>query len=186
LTVQVQAGQPPEIVYFTAVPAQIVAGGAVMLKWEARRAESATLKDLRTSQAVSVAVTGEREVRPEQSTTYLLCAANAYGEVCAQARVDVRGGPSNSVPVAIAGEDRTTSSPLVTLDGSRSYDPDGDPLTYRWRQIGGLFPANISNPDQAVTGVELTGPGLYTFELKVTDPTGASSTATVSILYRVP
>lgn len=184
--VQVLPGQPPEIVYFTAIPDQITAGGAATLKWQTRRAESATLRDLRTSQAVSVAVTGEREVRPEQSTTYLLCAANAYGEVCAQARVDVRGGPSNSVPVAIAGEDRTTSSPLVTLDGSRSYDPDGDPLTYRWRQIGGLLPANISNPNQAVTGVELTGPGFYTFELKVTDPTGASSTATVSILYRVP
>ena len=45
---------------------------------------------------------------------------------------------SNS-PVANAGLDQTVmSSSTVTLDGSASYDPDGDlPLAYGWTQSGG-------------------------------------------------
>lgn len=39
----------------------------------------------------------------------------------------------NTAPVAHAGEDQKFStSTLVTLDGSRSYDADDDPLTYQW------------------------------------------------------
>jgi hypothetical protein len=45
--------------------------------------------------------------------------------------------PENHPPVADAGEDQEVEEgSLVTLDGSDSYDLDGDDLIYSWTQIG--------------------------------------------------
>ena len=84
----------------------------------------------------------------------------------------------NEPPVANAGPDQTleATSPegaAVTLDGSASSDPEGDPLTYGW-----------STPVGEATGetTSVTLPtGTHLVTLTVTDDKDASDTDTVTV-----
>lgn len=91
----------------------------------------------------------------------------------------IRNG--NAAPIADAGGDQVgvTAGP-ITLDGSASYDPDGDPITYLWTQVGG--------PSVSLTGVTTSraaftaAPGqVYTFRLQVTDSFGLSAVARATV-----
>src|SRR5262249_4036570 len=83
--------------------------------------------------------------------------------------------------VADAGPNQTvTGNVTVTLDGSRSYDPDGDPLTYQWTQESGP-PVTISTPTAAIARFTATAGNVYTFRLTVKDPLGAQGVARVSV-----
>ncbi|CAM2067436.1 Chitinase C-terminal domain-containing protein [Sulfidibacter corallicola] len=80
--------------------------------------------------------------------------------------------PGNAAPVANAGMDARYEGPAdVTLDGSASFDPDGDPLSYAWTQTGGPAVA-IRDADQARAGFEapeVQENTTYRFELAVND-----------------
>ena len=107
-----------------------------------------------------------------------------------QAKINV-----NTPPVADAGTDQTVEQTYyqganVTLDGSGSYDPDGDPLTYSWTWTGGsatgvkptvLLPLGTttitlvvndgtvdSDPDTVVVTVQDTTPPVLTCPADVT------------------
>ena len=90
--------------------------------------------------------------------------------------------PANRTPVADAGSNQVvTGGTTVTLDGSRSYDPDNDPLAYSWTQLQGpvvtLSAAKTANP--AFTAPETEMPLL--FQLVVSDGKISSAAATVRI-----
>ncbi len=93
----------------------------------------------------------------------------------------------NIVPVAHAGYDRNVGEEMTgTLVGSRSYDPDGDPLTYSWTQTAGspalaLSDYSAANPTFAAPRVSADTP--FTFRLTVSDGL-ASDTDTVVITVR--
>ena len=84
----------------------------------------------------------------------------------------------NRSPVARARATNTVGrEPLtVRLDGSGSSDKDNDKLTYRWTVVrSGITDATASviGNDVEATAV-FNEPGVYTIELQVSDPAGAS------------
>jgi glucose/arabinose dehydrogenase len=92
----------------------------------------------------------------------------------------VRYFNQNQPPIAVATADPTSgAAPLtVAFDGSASNDPDGDTLTYAWDLDGdGAF----DDATAATASYTYTQAGTRTAVLRVTDPSGASDTASVTI-----
>ena len=138
---------------------------------------------------------------------------NICGEVNTSTAVTIVGecGPASSIDVMASGDysgnfvgdvdcppARSTGSPIAKatgpieiaegekaiLSGTGSIDPDGDPLLYQWKQIGGAA-VDLTNP----TGIEaeFTAPlvgqnDIADFELTVTDNKGNMDTDRLSTL----
>ncbi len=93
--------------------------------------------------------------------------------------------PENQPPIAIAGDDQEVEEEaLVTLDGSGSYDLDGDELQYQWQQNGGL---EVSLDDPSKVTPTFKAPTvsaereILTFQLVVNDGTAESEPAEVTV-----
>jgi hypothetical protein len=97
-------------------------------------------------------------------------------------------GPDNVLPRPATGPDRVVDTgEHVTLNGTRSSDPDGQMTAYRWTAVDappyhrpvGIGPSpNISLPFE--------DPDTLTYALTVTDDDGVSSTTTVSLTVPPP
>jgi RHS repeat-associated protein len=97
----------------------------------------------------------------------------------------------DSPPVAKAGPAQTVPlGALVTLDGTASFDPDGQPLTYHWSllsvPVGST--ATLSDPNSAQPSFTADLPGSYVAQLIVNDGflDSAPSTVVISTLNSVP
>ena len=92
-------------------------------------------------------------------------------------------GRRDQPPVALAGNDTTITWPAntVNLNGSNSYDPDKDPITYSWKKISGPAQYNFSNATVANPTVTGLIPGNYTFQLTVTDTFSYNSVSSVNV-----
>ena len=89
----------------------------------------------------------------------------------------------NQSPIANAGRDTTIAVPSTSalLNGAASYDSDGRIVRYQWRLLTGPTGSIISNSALPLTTVNSLQPGVYSFELTVTDDLGATAKDTVLI-----
>lgn len=87
----------------------------------------------------------------------------------------------NDAPIADAGPDLIgVAAGPITLDGSASFDPDGDPITFQWSQVAGP-PVSLAGADTAKATFTAKDGQVYGFRLMVTDNQGAKSLARVSV-----
>jgi len=92
----------------------------------------------------------------------------------------------NAAPIADAGPNQTLpDAATVTLNGSASYDPDGDPITYQWVQESGMG-VTLSAPTSAITTFAAAAGQNYSFRLTVKDTLGAQGIARVSVTVGKP
>jgi hypothetical protein len=92
----------------------------------------------------------------------------------------------NDAPVADAGPDQIgVTAGAMTLDGSASYDPDGDVITYQWTQIAGPT-VSINGATNAKATFTAAESQSYAFRLTVKDTYGAQSIARVTYTTTAP
>ncbi|HAM49587.1 MAG TPA: hypothetical protein DCP92_02405, partial [Nitrospiraceae bacterium] len=93
---------------------------------------------------------------------------------------------SDDPPIANAGPNQSVDvGTLVTLDGSGSSDPNGDPLIYSWTmQAPGNSTAVLSDNHAAKPTFTPNVAGVYTFYLSVNDGT-LNSTFSASVVVSV-
>jgi hypothetical protein len=112
--------------------------------------------------------------------TFKLTVTDALG-VTANATVQVVVD-GRQPPVANAGPNQTTSETTgVQLNGSASYDPAGTIVGWSWTQISGLGGVTVVNATSATPTLMGLRPGVYVFQVTVTDDAGLSASATVTV-----
>ena len=101
--------------------------------------------------------------------------------------------PANRSPIANAGVNQTVNAgDVITLDGSKSNDPDNDQIKYLWKQIAGTPVVTINGADKPIATFtapnDLSSDTQLTFELTASDNKNGKSTATsqVTVKYVTP
>ncbi|MBX2807567.1 MAG: fibro-slime domain-containing protein [Cellvibrionaceae bacterium] len=90
----------------------------------------------------------------------------------------------NLAPIANAGNDHTAETgQAIQLDGTQSYDPDGDALSYDWRLIASPEGSNtqLQSSHEAMATLSADVEGLYIAQLMVNDGLLDSAPDTVNI-----
>ena len=110
--------------------------------------------------------------------------ANAYNYLNGFALTETISTP-NQLPVANAGADKSITLPTnsIMLSGSGS-DKDGFVKSYKWAKGAGPVPFTICSATSATTFVGGLVPGIYTFQLTVTDNQGATAIDEVQVTVK--
>ena len=122
---------------------------------------------------ISTSLTGT--ATPGMALTYRVSYSSSGDAALSQA---------NQAPIANAGSPQTgEQSYVITLNGSASYDPDGDPLRFAWSFLSkpNNSIATLSNPNIVNPQFTPDIPGTYILQLTVNDGFTDSIPSTVTV-----
>ena len=97
--------------------------------------------------------------------------------------------PNNQAPIAkVAAPDTVQSGAMLELDGSATFDTDGDSITYSWFQTQPKGPTSVlsnnDKPKALFTAPIVTEDTPFVIKLMVNDPKGGRSYAERTILVQ--
>ncbi len=93
----------------------------------------------------------------------------------------------NMPPIAQAGDDRSVDENVtIQLDGTGSFDVDGDMLSYSWVSIDGPSLANSNTATPTFIAPDVVAQKSYRFELTVSDNMQSSVPDTVIVTVQDP
>ena len=129
-----------------------------------------------TSQTdITVAPTTTEEEQQQQDTN------DDDGDDSTNTESESQSQSQNQIPIANAGPSSTVQpGSKVVLDGTKSYDPNGDSLSYLWLQLAGSQPVSLSNNNTSTPSFvapSVTNNMMLTFELVVSDGQANSAPA---------
>jgi hypothetical protein len=158
--------------------------------WRQTAGPMVTLSDPTASRPTFTAPTIPRDGPPQIVFSFELTVSDGQATSAADA-VDITVLNVNQKPVANAGADQTVNELAgVTLDGTLSRDPDGDSITFLWRQTAGptvtLSDATSPRPTFTAPTLKRTDPAQVplTFSLVVNDSAADSDADSVVVAVR--
>ncbi len=163
-----------------ASPSSDANGDALTYAWTQTGGTPVTL----SSTSVASPTFTAPSISATETLTFSVTVSDMFGD-SDQATVSVTVNNVNQAPVASASTSASSvrEGTTVNLSAAASSDPDGDQLTYSWRQTAG---PNVSMSGANTSAVSFVAPQVnatttLTFEVTVSDPAGLSSTDTVSV-----
>jgi hypothetical protein len=157
------------------VPARVTAGRTVILDASGTRSDSARPRVKWTQIAGPAVGSGLSALESPRATIkvadpgHYRFLAEAAAPGFAPREVGFEVAAANAAPVASARA-RAARGGRVVLDGSRSRDPEGAPLRYRWTELGeATLGLDGRMTDESTLVVEDAAPGRHRVRLAVTD-----------------
>ena len=101
--------------------------------------------------------------------------------------VTIKDNNSNSAPVAYAGNDREMgTNATIVITAATVTDPEGDEVTYEWRQIDGPSLSLADTDKLALSASSSSRTGVATLRLTATDIHGSSSSDDMAVTIVAP